>query len=308
MYIYAPSYYKKFVCIADKCKNSCCIDWEIAIDGETYEKYRRIGGELTENITESDGCRCFELKDGRCPHLTDSGLCDIIINHGDGYLAEICREHPRFYNDVSGRREAGLGLVCEEAARIILTDGELFPYEVIGECTDTDTECAYLSFGERDAVISSVLDLEKPLPDKIRELESKYRVGVGIHSMEQWLDIFSELEILDGRWKSILDNAKKSEKMHNTEHLYPELSRALAYFIYRHVTPASSRDRMRASLGFALLGVSVIAYILERSESADTDALLSAARLYSSEIEYSEDNTAELIFEFEISLSDWREA
>ena len=30
-----PSYYEEFSCIADKCKDNCCIGWEIDIDEET---------------------------------------------------------------------------------------------------------------------------------------------------------------------------------------------------------------------------------------------------------------------------------
>ena len=49
-----PDYYKKFKCIADKCKHSCCIGWEIDIDEHTYNKYMNIknefGNKLKNNI------------------------------------------------------------------------------------------------------------------------------------------------------------------------------------------------------------------------------------------------------------------
>ena len=32
-----PNYYDKFKCIADRCKHSCCIGWEIDIDDDTME-------------------------------------------------------------------------------------------------------------------------------------------------------------------------------------------------------------------------------------------------------------------------------
>ena len=32
MKIIAPNYYPAFRCIADKCRHSCCIGWEIDID------------------------------------------------------------------------------------------------------------------------------------------------------------------------------------------------------------------------------------------------------------------------------------
>ena len=33
-----PGYYSGFRCIADKCKNNCCIGWEIDIDKESYDE------------------------------------------------------------------------------------------------------------------------------------------------------------------------------------------------------------------------------------------------------------------------------
>ena len=34
MRIIAPDYYREFHCIADKCRHSCCIGWEIDIDAD----------------------------------------------------------------------------------------------------------------------------------------------------------------------------------------------------------------------------------------------------------------------------------
>ena len=118
MKLYAPTYYGRFKCIADKCQNSCCVDWEIDIDDISYEKYRSAGGALAGSITECDSARCFALTDGgRCPHLREDGLCNIIINYGEEYLTDICREHPRFYHLIGDRAEVGIGLVCEEAEK-----------------------------------------------------------------------------------------------------------------------------------------------------------------------------------------------
>ena len=91
MKLYAPSYYKHFKCIADRCKNSCCVNWEIDVDDSSYEKYCSADESLKDSITECDGVRCFKLSaGGRCTHLNDKGLCDIIIKYGEGYLTDIC--------------------------------------------------------------------------------------------------------------------------------------------------------------------------------------------------------------------------
>ena len=51
--VYAPKYYKKFKCIADKCQHSCCVGWEIDIDRESEEKYSRLCGGYGENIKKA---------------------------------------------------------------------------------------------------------------------------------------------------------------------------------------------------------------------------------------------------------------
>ena len=102
MKLYAPSYYKDFVCIADKCQHSCCIGWEIDIDDESARKYATLDTDYGQCINSSidfDDIPHFRLGDDeRCPHLADSGLCNIICELGEDFLCDICREHPRFYN------------------------------------------------------------------------------------------------------------------------------------------------------------------------------------------------------------------
>ncbi len=53
----------------------------------------------------------------RCPHLYHSGLYRIILNVGEEYLCNICREHPGFYNNTRVA-EVGLGISCREAAKV----------------------------------------------------------------------------------------------------------------------------------------------------------------------------------------------
>ena len=117
--IYYPSYYKNFHCIADRCTHSCCVDWEIKIDDKTLKQYKNLGrNEILCHIKNG----AIELKDdGRCPFLTDKGLCEIISSSGENFVSEICREHPRFYNQTLDRVECGIGASCEEACRIILS-------------------------------------------------------------------------------------------------------------------------------------------------------------------------------------------
>lgn len=118
MKTYAPNYYGKFHCIAGACRHSCCIGWDVYIDEETLCIYENMGGIMGERVRthlrEKEDGTCFEMCDGgRCPMLNERGLCNIILEKGEDFISEICREHPRFYNFFSDRTELGLGLSCE---------------------------------------------------------------------------------------------------------------------------------------------------------------------------------------------------
>lgn len=164
MKLRAPMYYRDFKCIADKCKHSCCLaGWEIDIDDKTAEFYKSVNGDfgnkLQNNIkSEDSGTRHFVLnKDGSCPFLNKCGLCDIYINLGEDKLCQICTDHPRFYEWFDGVKEAGIGLCCEEAARIILSQSDKFStYEIDipdEDCDEYDDEIYEYLCKCRDKII-----------------------------------------------------------------------------------------------------------------------------------------------------------
>ena len=113
MKIKVPEYFIKFRCIGDKCKDSCCIGWEIVIDDLTREKYSRITGEIGREIAKKTQHGCFPLREnGRCTFLDEKGLCKIITAYGKDLLCDICREHPRFYNITKNGKEMGAPRSC----------------------------------------------------------------------------------------------------------------------------------------------------------------------------------------------------
>ena len=136
MKIIVPDYYKDFKCIANACKHSCCEGWEIDIDEDSLQKYKQFP-KVYEHISMEDVPH-FELDGTRCPFLRPDNLCDLIIEHGEDFLCQICTDHPRFRNFWTDRIEVGLGLACEEAARIIL--GSDHPLKLIVLEDDGGTE------------------------------------------------------------------------------------------------------------------------------------------------------------------------
>lgn len=137
-----PDYYPLFHCIADRCRHNCCIGWEIDVDGDSLAAYDQIGGEMGERlhkcIDRSGEMPHFLLgEQERCPFLNGKNLCDLILYGGEGMLCQICTDHPRYRSFLSERTEIGVGLCCEEAARLILTRPEKTTLVVTGEGSST---------------------------------------------------------------------------------------------------------------------------------------------------------------------------
>ncbi len=304
--LYAPSYYNDFRCIADKCRHSCCIDWEICIDENTYEKYQQLE-QIRNTITESEDGPCFALtENGRCPHLNEAGLCKIILSHGEELLSDICQNHPRFFNDIGGgRMEAGLGIVCEEACRLILeseTPFSLVKTEDLDDEEIFDEPYAFDPIPLRNQIIT---DIEAPTAsfDETRSVLKKSFQIADFLSPQKWLDRFLALETLDADWKHTLLSAKdKTAQIANPDNHNQHYKRLLTYFVYRHVSIAENEKNLRARLAFSILSVEMIRYLFEREAEQTIGQLIDLARRYSAEIEYSEDNTFELIFECERRL------
>ena len=156
-----PNYYHKFKCLAGACKHSCCIGWEIDIDADTLAFYESLDTPLGEKIRAGIGGvePHFILQEGeRCPFLNEEGLCDIICECGESALCEICTLHPRFRNFYSGFTETGLGLCCEKAAQIIISEQEPFSISLPPENMLSEEECFF--FHKREEVFSLLQNRE----------------------------------------------------------------------------------------------------------------------------------------------------
>lgn len=42
MTVYEPSYYRTFRCLAEKCPDSCCKEWEVQVDETSAARYRSM--------------------------------------------------------------------------------------------------------------------------------------------------------------------------------------------------------------------------------------------------------------------------
>lgn len=138
-----PDFYPEFRCLAGKCPDTCCKDWEVVVDPETMEFYRSVPGELGERLkngfVEQDGDICFRLESGKCTFLTEDGLCELQKTFGEKGLCRICASHPRFLEEYGATQEITLSISCPEAARLLLCRQEpiCFLTQETDEAVDT---------------------------------------------------------------------------------------------------------------------------------------------------------------------------
>ena len=299
-----PDYYPLFRCIADRCRHNCCIGWEIDVDEDSLAAYDRIGGEmgkrLRKNIDRSGETPHFILGEHeRCPFLNGKNLCDLILFGGEDMLCQICTDHPRYRSFFSGRTETGVGLCCEAAARLILTKQDKMALIVTGEGELDEEETALLAL--RDRLFAAAQDRALLLERRMEAVLALCGAQVPEVPLAQWAECFLSLERMDEAWTGILDSLREhandlplddfAAHMKDRETEYEQM---LVYFLCRHVPTALDDGDVSGKAAFAVLSVRLLYalgalhFLLHGDFTADDQIEL--CRLYSAEVEYSDDN------------------
>lgn len=280
-----PDFYDEFKCLADKCCHSCCIGWEIDIDVDSLDYYMELDGEigrqLRENIEHEPEPHFRLCENERCPFLEKNGLCRLINEFGEESLCDICAEHPRFYNYFDDREEMGLGLCCEEAARLLLEGTGSLKLIAEGGSLENDEIM-------REELFELLSNPDKSLIDRFSDICPGQKEKA---DLTHWAEFLLSLERLDDSWTDKLlqlqNNANTADMAAALEH--DRYMRLCQYFIYRHLLTADDYSLM---LEFCILATKVIAAL-----DAITGFDIENTRLFSSEIEYSDENIALILEE-----------
>lgn len=284
MKLIVPDYYNRFKCLMGGCRHSCCKGWEIDIDSDTLELYRSLPDEtrawLMAGIKEEDGCTSFRTdKNMRCPFLRDDGLCEIVLRLGMEALSDICFDHPVFRNWFTDRIEQGLGLCCESAAELILSNPDTVSFIVL----DSDGSGEELSEGDaqllsfRDSLIALAQDRSIPVMERLEKIESLCSCRPA--DIPALAGFMKNLETMDICWQDYLADAEKGiAKAELPRECELPLEQLLVYLIFRHTDSITS---------FALPMFRLIYSILSSRPGCSIAEL---CRIWSAEIEYSDEN------------------
>ncbi len=316
--------FNEFRCTAENCTDNCCIGWEIDIDDETLDYYKSIKGgfgrELNKNISVSqDGAYCFCLKEnGRCAFLNENNLCEIIKNLGEDSLCEICSEHPRFYNFLYNYEEAGLGLCCEEAARLLLSaDGftlceEEFP-EDTAEITKEEALIEEKVISARNKMLYILNRRENSLNDCIKFILSvSEKLSDDFKENKDYKKEYSDSEVLllkekeepvDEKYLLLIEKIKqnlplvksKEEDFKKYRSGDEDYKKILAYMIFRHFSSCIFDGKVYGRLMFCILNLRFIelADILTYAENNGFSLAdrINNVKYWSRQTEYSDINT-----------------
>ena len=331
MKIQVPEYYINFKCIADKCKDNCCIGWEIDVDDATLEKYESLEGASGDAIraTLNGGeVTTFKLsKNERCANLDYHGLCKIISALGEDYLCQICRDHPRYFNETTEGIEGGIGLACEAAAQLILTAKN--PHKTVSveypEITPRYLCEEDLALRVREIVLSYIVESdmckEKTLVAvnrllRVSDLLDATVLGNAFSKKKQEITLedvlrlewaqkcssdvmaelcaaFRDLEALTEDFPQKLDSA---EKMILAPDFYDFLDtdgrkffvNLLCYFLRRYFL--SEEAAYLQNMGFAIGSALLICASVYVSGEYGIESFISESKNFSKNVEYSEEN------------------
>ena len=323
---YFPHWYKKFSCIADKCPDSCCKEWDVVVDDLSYERYRKLdtpfGKKLNEvMVIDSDGDRIFTLQKGRCPFWNEDCLCDIYINLGEDALCETCKRFPRIVMGYADREEHILSFACPEAAKIMLEEKDIFSLESSDdgraeEVCEYDSDFMEFLRTARDKILAIFSDKFCDLNTKMQkfsdfaealsvELYGKSYICRNLEK-EKALNILSELEIMTDEWRMLLANAKQAQICEADIKAFEDYAKPFEYefenlafyYIYRYFCNAVADEDITFCINSLLLAYQSIRTLecarYKQNGEISFQQRVRIFQLYSKEVEHSFENIEKL--------------
>lgn len=320
-----PDYFHDFHCLAGTCPDTCCGQWEIVVDEQAKQRYLSVGGELGRKIknalTVIDGEDCMTLADGKCPLLTIDGLCPIVSELGEEFLCTTCHTHPRFTEIYGGLQETMLSISCPEAARLLLEREAPLRFvteidTVLPEPDDLDADEFDLLLGARQTAFMLVQDRTRPLSDRLALLllfAGRLQNNLDrLRVCEALCRLYEDHAYQDRQLRRVRRKRGRGtlirarQLFHAMEHLSEAFPRMLpdlecpdltpyelplehltTYFLFRWWLKAACNDRIWQQAAAAVVSVLTVAGLAKSAGS-----LTEAARLYSKEVEHSEENVA----------------
>ena len=197
-----------------------------------------------------------------------------------------------FYDKI---KEIGLGLSCEACVDLILETKE--KTQILSVNSDTKNEF----FNTRQKIFDILQNRDDEVENRIDNLIKEFDVNLPKKSFNEWKEFLLSFEILSEEWESTLENLKENENLSflSEEKWQIAFEQLIVYFVFRYAKPYDLT--ISHYLAFCIVSFNLILDIFKRSGDLSFDGFKNIVRMYSSEIEYSPQNTEDLMFEIQFS-------
>ena len=154
-----------------------------------------------------------------------------------------------------------------------------------------EEEAALLSL--RGELIALMQDTSMPLEARLDALLDAVDFAI---PDRDWAAVYRGLERLDPAWDAILEGlSPKGSRGRSESPLAAAYERFCIYLLYRHLPGALEDDDIPGRVAFCVLSTRILMALCAAKENCTLADCIDLARMYSAEIEYSEENIAALL-------------
>ncbi|MGL5649655.1 MAG: flagellin lysine-N-methylase [Clostridium sp.] len=273
MKIRIPNYFNSFTCIAGDCESTCCANWEVVIDNDSFKKYENVETDfkdtLKSNLTKnSEGENIFLLKEDRCSFLNKDNTCNLYINLGKDSLCYTCSKYPRFIEDFLDLREMGLSLSCPEACRIIIKEDSPINFNIedndekfIGNPSDFDKNFLSNLLQSRNLIFQILDDKTLLFKEKI-SLIFKFTSAIQ-NKIDS--DYIEEIPLIINEYSSFSKDHFLNKSLHNLQQEV-NYDKILSYFeVFKDLKQLNNNDSLRILDALTFLKEKKFLYLKKRS-------------------------------------------
>ncbi|MDR1498744.1 MAG: flagellin lysine-N-methylase [Rickettsiales bacterium] len=125
---------RKFTCWAGNCYCTCCQNWEVVVDDNTREMYKKDVPEAFERlkIMQNNNGQPIHVIDHvshngvrQCPFFDKEGLCGIVKKYGEDCLCTLCYYFPNVHKKIGNKIYMPLAIPCPASAELALYSNDL---------------------------------------------------------------------------------------------------------------------------------------------------------------------------------------
>lgn len=154
-----PDYYDAFACTADQCEDTCCAGWQIVIDEDALNRYKKEKGPYRKELHKRINWRKKIFRQDaskRCAFLREDNFCQMYRSLGEESLCKTCTMYPRHVEEFEGVRETSLSISCPEVAKYLMA--RTSPVEFHTVETEEEETCTDFEEMDFDLLLYDVLD------------------------------------------------------------------------------------------------------------------------------------------------------